>query len=78
MVRTFKLGPKSTMLANAKKLPKTHDHTTTFMETEVACRRILVFIIRAIRQYVCKNVPEIERLEHLTSDLAQKSSCNFM
>ena len=75
MIRTFKLGPKGTMLANAKKLHKTHVHTTTLMETEVACRRISVSIIRANTQYVRKNVPEVERLEHLTLelDLALKS-----
>ena len=75
MIRTFKLGPKGTMLANAKKLHKTHVHTTTLMETEVACRRISVSIIRANTQYVRKNAPEVERLEHLTLelDLALKS-----
>ena len=45
------------------------------METEVASRRISVSIIRANTQYVRKNVPEVERLEHLTLeiDLAHKS-----
>ena len=54
MVRTFKLAVRYVLLnldrkvqclRMQKKLPKTHVHTTTFMETEVACRRILVSII---------------------------------
>ena len=83
MVRTFKLAVRYVLLnldrkvqclRMQKKLHKTHVHTTTFMETEVACRRISVSIIRANTQYVRKNVPEVERLEHLTLeiDLAHK------
>ena len=41
------------MLAKAKKLHKTHANATTFLGTEVACRRISYFM-RAIRQYLEK------------------------